>query len=165
MSKITVGSIVYVEDREGRVLVQRRSGGALSGYIGLPGGKVELGEGCVEAGVRELEEETGLKASDARLVGAFSEVSYYKGKLNGHYVLFVIVVDRFEGSFTKDTKEGENLWVKKTQIPSLGRVLPDLYFVLESVKRAPFVEHLVRHLDEENSYVLTTKGEIYPKRD
>ncbi|PSN89866.1 hypothetical protein B9P99_05230, partial [Candidatus Marsarchaeota G1 archaeon OSP_B] len=95
----------------------------------------------------------------------FSEVSYYKGKLNGHYVLFVIVVDRFEGSFTKDTKEGENLWVKKTQIPSLGRVLPDLYFVLESVKRAPFVEHLVRHLDEENSYVLTTKGEIYPKRD
>ncbi|MEI5133418.1 NUDIX domain-containing protein [Streptomyces libani] len=60
------GAGVVVTDEAGRVLLGR----SLRGTWELPGGKNDGAESFVEAAVRELEEETGLraKAADARLL-------------------------------------------------------------------------------------------------
>jgi len=57
-------ALVLVQDRQGRVLALRRSAQDtwMPGCWGLPGGHLNKGESESEAAIRELEEETGLKA-------------------------------------------------------------------------------------------------------
>ncbi len=56
-------SVAVVQDR-GRWLVQRRSpAGLLGGLWEFPGGRIEAGETPARAAVRELREETGLRAA------------------------------------------------------------------------------------------------------
>ncbi|MEV0125287.1 (deoxy)nucleoside triphosphate pyrophosphohydrolase [Streptomyces sp. NPDC050703] len=60
--RIVVGAALY--DDGGRLLAARRSAPPeLAGGWELPGGKVEPGEGCEEALVRELREELGIEAA------------------------------------------------------------------------------------------------------
>jgi 8-oxo-dGTP pyrophosphatase MutT (NUDIX family) len=159
---IVVGAIVHLTDSQGKVLLQRRKTGALAGYVGLPGGKVNYGEDVVSAGLRELREETGLIAEDARLAGVYSEVSFVDGSADAHYVLFVVESSRFRGELLKETEEGANFWAKREEAASLSRVLPDLFFVLDEVQRAPFVNHLTRVFEDEKGYVVTGDGRRYP---
>jgi mutator protein MutT len=49
-------------EREGCILLMRRAGtGFFDGLYSLPGGHVEAGESVVQAAVREMREETGLR--------------------------------------------------------------------------------------------------------
>jgi 8-oxo-dGTP diphosphatase len=162
LSRIVVGAIVHLTDSEGKVLLQRRKTGVLAGYVGLPGGKVNYGEDVVSAGLRELFEETGLIAEDPQLAGVYSEVSLADGLADGHYVLFVVKASRFRGEFLEETEEGTNFWMKREETVSLSRALPDLFFVLNEVSRAPFVNHLTRVFDGEEGYVVTCDGRRYP---
>ncbi|HRJ70377.1 MAG TPA: NUDIX domain-containing protein, partial [Beijerinckiaceae bacterium] len=54
--------------REGRVLIAERASGAGIGSWSLPGGMVETGERLGEAALRELFEETGVRAELAGFV-------------------------------------------------------------------------------------------------
>lgn len=64
-----IGSIGAVRDETGRVLVMRR---ADTGDWDFPGGAMNLGETLVEALVREVREETGLRVEPLRLVGLYT---------------------------------------------------------------------------------------------
>jgi 8-oxo-dGTP diphosphatase len=163
MSGIVVGAIVYLVDEEGRVLLQRRRSGLFTGYIGLPGGKVEFGEAVEEAALRELREETGLRASTPRVLGVYSEVNFDHLKPSDHFVLFVVNTQNYVGQLLEHTSEGENFWVHPDRVDHLDHVLPDLYFVLDEVKRAPFVASLKRYNDGDTMYVVTSDGRRYPK--
>lgn len=56
-------SVVLMHDPSGRVLLVRQNYGHR--FFGLPGGKIEAGESPGEAALRELFEETGLRAESA----------------------------------------------------------------------------------------------------
>lgn len=63
-------ALVLLSLPDGRLVFQRRDGGApVSAHLlGLFGGHVEPGEAVADAMVRELEEETSLRAADCDLV-------------------------------------------------------------------------------------------------
>lgn len=77
------GAGVVVTDSAGRILL----GWSVRGVWELPGGKNDPGEGFLEAGVRELEEETGLKADPipggARLLALLMDYTHGMPRLTG----------------------------------------------------------------------------------
>ena len=90
-----LSAAVYAE-RDGRILLVRRSVGALSGQWYLPGGAAEHGEVPEEVARRELLEEAGLTIDgDLELVGVFPMYVYgrdalqvtYRGTAAGEVVL------------------------------------------------------------------------------
>jgi len=62
-----------VFDRKGRVLLIRRGHPPYKGRYALPGGFIEIGETAEAACRRELEEETGVKVRELKLVGVYSD--------------------------------------------------------------------------------------------
>ncbi|MHB9302377.1 NUDIX hydrolase [Thermofilum pendens] len=84
-------SVVVVPVLEGGALVfVRQWRPAINRWIvELPAGRVELGEGVLEAAGRELEEETGFKAGALREVGSFYVSPGYSDEL-----IHVVVAER-----------------------------------------------------------------------
>ena len=67
MSRAVPAALAVVVEA-GHVLLVRRSNPPDAGLWGYPGGRVEPGETPAEAALRELREETGVEAADARLL-------------------------------------------------------------------------------------------------
>jgi len=82
---VTMGVRVVVPDAEGRVLLVRHS------YVGgwhLPGGGVGRAESLKAAALRELSEECGVHAAEARLLGIYLRVRL-GGRHTDHVAVFV----------------------------------------------------------------------------
>ena len=78
-----------IRDREGRVLLLRRSDG--ENLWGFPGGAIEPGERAADAVVREVREETGLEVEPVALIGVYSGPEYAFAYPNGDQVQPVTV--------------------------------------------------------------------------
>ena len=86
---LQVGASVIVEDRQGRILLEKRTDNGLWGYAG---GGTELDERVEDAAKRELLEETGLTANSMTLFGVFSGPETHYVYPNGDEVSNVDVV-------------------------------------------------------------------------
>jgi len=84
-------STAVLFDGGGRILLVLRNREPGAGQWALPGGFVENGESPVEAAKRELEEETGLRASGPRLIDVIYQESAFYG------TSLLIIGYRFEG--------------------------------------------------------------------
>jgi ADP-ribose pyrophosphatase YjhB (NUDIX family) len=84
----TIAAVVH----EGRVLLVRRANPPDQGCWGYPGGRIEPGEGIVEAAVRELAEETGLVGEALDIFSAVDVIDRDPaGGLRYHYVLVAVL--------------------------------------------------------------------------
>ena len=63
-----LGTVVILL-RNGKILLGKRKNSYMSGFYGLPGGRIELSEKLVDGAKRELIEETGIKADSLEYVG------------------------------------------------------------------------------------------------
>jgi 8-oxo-dGTP diphosphatase len=70
---VTPSVFVAVREEQGRLLLVRRCD---SGGWELPGGRVDVGESAVEAAVREVAEEAGLRVRITGLVGLFTDPAH-----------------------------------------------------------------------------------------
>lgn len=77
MKKIGVSQKAIIFDREGKILVLRRSGTALSnpGKWDFPGGDLEFGEDAIGGIIREIREETGLEVKNLNLFDVESHIN------------------------------------------------------------------------------------------
>ncbi len=83
---IMPAAAAFVRDGDGRVLLQRRGD---TGDWGLPGGAVEFGERVDQTVVNEVREETGLEVEPVRVIGAYSDDSFWFTYPNGDQVKIV----------------------------------------------------------------------------
>ena len=106
---LQVGASVIVEDKQGRVLLQKRTDNHCWGY---PGGSTELDERVEDAAARELYEETGLTARKLTLFGVFSGKELHYTYPNGDEVSNVDIVflcTDYSGTLSPDPEESEEL--------------------------------------------------------
>jgi len=114
-------------ERNGYILMIKRSANYFAGLWGLPGGKVEEGEHFDETVVRELYEETGLEVKFEKLLGVASEIVYEDQK-KIHVIIYCCAIKHHKGNYklrSSDTK-----WFPICGINQNNQIIPsDLVFL------------------------------------
>lgn len=118
---ILVASNAIILDKEGRILIAKRSA-AKGGLYALPGGTKQNNETFEECVAREMAEEIGLKLPASRykfnnIMECFSE---FKGKVSNvlHFASTVVVSDEEKATIynAEPTKCDGLYWMTKEQI-------------------------------------------------
>ena len=71
---VTADCIVITKEAEPKVLLILRGGEPFKGAWAFPGGFMNMDETTEQCAIRELEEETWLRVSEVRQIGAYSKV-------------------------------------------------------------------------------------------
>lgn len=108
-------TVLCLVRRGDELLLQNRVKEDWRGYA-LPGGHVEPGESIVDAVVREMEEETGLRIQNPRLCG----VKQFPLD-EGRYLVFLFLAEEFSGQL-RSSREGKMAWIKRSDLPALDTV-------------------------------------------
>jgi len=110
-------STAVLIDEEGRILLVRRNREPGAGQWALPGGFVENGESPVDAAKRELEEETGLRASHPGLI----DVIYQESAFYGTCLLIIgYSFDRFDGEIQPGDDASDARFFPAGDLPPLA---------------------------------------------
>lgn len=115
---------VVVED--GRVLLVRRLNKPDAGLWGYPGGKVEWGETVAEAAVRELAEETGVRAEALDFLTLVDVIGGAPPD-DHHFALAAVLCRRLSGDPAAGDDVSDAAWHPLDAV--LGRGLPMSAFV------------------------------------
>lgn len=110
--ELTVLCLIH---KDNQYLLQNRIKDDWKGLT-LPGGHIEKNESIVDAVVREMKEETGLKIRNPKLCG----VKQFPIE-SGRYIVFLFQTDEFSGK-VQSSAEGEMIWVNKTDLPKMNTV-------------------------------------------
>ena len=118
MKKLNV--IIVFDKDENKILMCKRTKEPYKGKLNLVGGKVEKLEADLHAAYRELEEETGIKRDDIKLINVMNfnyklqdmELEVYAGRLNKEVKLVeeinkLLWVDKNDNFFDIDKYAGE----------------------------------------------------------
>lgn len=102
-----------------------------AGRLNLPGGKIEPGERAEQAAVRELEEETGLKAvlADTRLLGTIEGETW---QVHVCYCPYrsTPALGRSQEAFTVSPEEGQVLTLAIREALSDPLLIPNLKVII-----------------------------------
>ncbi len=106
--RVTV--LMWVINKKGQLLLQKRTRYPLLGDINTPSGKVRPGEKFEEAAQRKLEEETGLYAK-FKFVGGFRSIRVNpQGKIWEDTIYQICVAKNPKGELKERTEFGEFFW-------------------------------------------------------
>ncbi|SCL37435.1 ADP-ribose pyrophosphatase YjhB, NUDIX family [Micromonospora pallida] len=100
-----VGARAVLRDRRGRVLLIQRSD---NGHWSMPAGAMELGESIADCAVREVREETGLRALRVSAFALYTGPDRTHTNMYGHtYQVFTAAfqVDEWDGELLRITDE------------------------------------------------------------
>ncbi|WP_142288223.1 NUDIX hydrolase [Bacillus sp. EAC] len=114
---LTVGCGAIIEDKFGRILLQKRTDFSV---WGIPGGLLELGETFEDAVKREVFEETNLTINKVRLFGMYSGENGFAQYANGDKVFSVQIifhVTDFAGALQQNNESKELRFLDKSEIP------------------------------------------------
>ncbi|MBE7216981.1 MAG: NUDIX hydrolase [Caulobacteraceae bacterium] len=110
-----------VGDRGAEVLLIRRGRPPLAGGWSLPGGRIEPGERVADAALRELGEETGVRARLAGLLDVVDGLFPGSGGVSGHhYVLVDYAALWLEGEPRAGDDAADAVFAPLADLPRLG---------------------------------------------
>lgn len=151
---VAVALIRQAAPAEDGLLLIQRANGPYTGQWALVGGKWDFGETLAEAVVREVLEETGLKASFVALRALVSErvAPWTPVDMGAHFLMLVCDLIVNEGH-AAEQKEGSVAWFGAADIDALhseGRIIPSDYAMIREFGTAthvsPYVEVEMRAL-------------------
>lgn len=107
-----VAVCLMISRDDGKVLVQQRLKQPYYGYWGRPTGKIRWGETILQAGARELLEETGLTA-DFAYDAIYHKRDFNKatGELLEDKIFFMLKVANPRGTLIEEFEGGRNAWM------------------------------------------------------
>lgn len=129
-------SFVLCINSNNQVLLQTRKKQPYLGIINIPGGKVQFGETTKEAGIRELYEESRLKAQSTKL-RIVDEIRTYdhKNEIYAHIIAYIHICYDFCGELQKENQEGEMKWYSLNEVKNLTNIFPNLKEVIPLLLR------------------------------
>ena len=99
---VKVGVGVLVRDKEGKVVLIKRTGSHGEGTWAPPGGHVDFGESVIETGRREVREEAGIEAGDLKVLG-FTE-DFFESE-DRHYITIWLQGSWLSGKLKESDRE------------------------------------------------------------
>ena len=130
--------VLAVVLRGDRVLVVRRANPPMPGRWGFPGGVLELGETVAQGAMRELLEETGVKAEAASPLTVMDTIDRdSEGRVRYHYTLVAVIGHWRSGEGVAGDDADELAWLTRAEIierglPTAPALLPLLDLALRS---------------------------------
>ena len=121
--------------RKGQVLLGARTQPPAAHVFSLPGGVVESGEPLEEAALRELWEETSVRAEIIGFAGHTQVIERDdEGKVRRHFVVTTFAARWISGEGTPSAEAPQLVWVDPEQIGDLP-VTPNLQNILTAAVR------------------------------
>lgn len=116
----TIAAVVH----EGSILLVRRANRPDAGRWGFPGGKVETGEPIEHAAIRELLEETGIRARARQIFTAVDAFDRDRsGRLQQHFVLIAVLCEWVSGTPVAGDDALEARWFRLDGLHDAGLAL------------------------------------------
>jgi len=113
--------VLAVVLRGDRVLVVRRANPPMPGRWGFPGGVLELGETVAQGAMRELFEETGVKAEAASPLTVMDTIDRdSEGRVRYHYTLVAVIGHWRSGEGVAGDDADEVAWLTRAEIIERG---------------------------------------------
>lgn len=109
--------------REGRLALVQRDKEAPPRRWGLPGGVMELGESPARAALRELAEETGIRAQAGTVIDVLDMVRRDDdGRVRNHFVILVVECHWLAGDGAAASDAAAFGWFDRAEIGNLAHV-------------------------------------------
>jgi len=101
-----IGCIVIITNQQNQVLLGKRENVSYrSGYFGLPGGRIEVGEKLVDCVIRELKEEVNIIPTKVKYVSLIKEY-----QVKHDFIHFVFRIDNWKGDIINTEPEKCGTW-------------------------------------------------------
>lgn len=133
--------VVCVEgfSKNRKYLVQQRLKHPCYGFYGFVSGKIKWGETVYEAALRELKEETGLKAK-LNLAGIEHKIDYSEnGELLEDKYFYIFKATNLSGKLAESFEGGKNIWLTKEEIKKLPDLFGDVLKIIDIIGQDKFV--------------------------
>ena len=115
---VTADCVVITKEIEPKVLLIQRGNEPFKGQWAFPGGFMNMDETTEQCAVRELEEETGLKISKIKQIGAYSKVDRDpRGRTVT--VAYLAIIDKVEAVKGLDDA-AKAQWFSLSDLPKLA---------------------------------------------
>ncbi len=159
MDNTPVPVAVSVLRSNGKTLLIKRAGGDYAGLWALPGGKIEKNEHISEAAVREVLEETGIRAEFKGMLGTVSEHLIENNRISRHFLLHICEL-ALPAKQTSSCHESDLRWLGMKALEGMKeQIIPSDFLIIERMVRSrekPYYNCVLEKTG--NKYVLRKFG-------